>query len=208
MREFIVRARHAPVDADRFRQAIGSDAHVEYLSQVVVNALLISKGHRPDTRLTLVLEDSDDFSRAVCLDGGSLGSLPGWHESAIVDVLCEALVAGRRLHKEERITVADGISIAAISFEHLVRSMSGVKTPEQGESAASRLFILDRKGEDIRASRLPDDPVFVMTDHIPMPRKTLAYLYRLGAHRLSLGPIMLQTSQCVTVLHNELDRPV
>jgi tRNA (pseudouridine54-N1)-methyltransferase len=49
------------------------------------------------------------------------------------------------------------------------------------------------------------NPCFILTDHIPMPPKTLLGLERLGAKKLSLGPRMLFASQCVVLIHHELD---
>ena len=121
MREFIVRARKAPVDADKFLAAVGSGAHVEYLAQMIVNALFIAKGHRRDTTLTLVLEDSADYSRALIMQGSSLGSLSGMNESALLNTCATALRAGRRLGKETSLVCDDGIVVTAISFEHLVK---------------------------------------------------------------------------------------
>ncbi|MGV0033836.1 MAG: hypothetical protein ACNYPE_02355 [Candidatus Azotimanducaceae bacterium WSBS_2022_MAG_OTU7] len=65
MIEFIVRARAAPVAADRFLEAIGTGAGVEYLADIVRHAIFVSQGHREDTKITLVLEKSQFFSRVV-----------------------------------------------------------------------------------------------------------------------------------------------
>jgi tRNA (pseudouridine54-N1)-methyltransferase len=193
MRKFLIRARNTPVDAAAFGKGIGGDVHVEYLVQVVQQALLISKGHRADTIITLVLEHSADYSRAINIDGRCLGSLAGWHETALVTLLADILSAGSGLAKEESLVYGEGLTVSATSFERLL--------PE-----APRLFILDRKGSDIREVADLDDALFVMTDHIPMPKNTLKHLSRLGAKTLSLGPTMLHTSQCISVIHNELDR--
>lgn len=193
MRKFLIRARNTPVDASAFRGGIGGDVHVEYLIQVIQQAMLVSKGHRADTVITLVLEHSADYSRAISIEGSCLGSLAGWHEAALVALLADILNAGSRLTKEETLTYGEGLTVSATSFERLL--------PE-----SPRLFILDRKGSDIRGVTDLSDAVFVMTDHIPMPKNTLKHLSRLGALPLSLGPTMLHTSQCMSVIHNELDR--
>ena len=39
-----------------------------------------------------------------------------------------------------------------------------------------------------------------------MPKKILPSLERLGARKLSLGPTMLFASQCVVLIHYELDQ--
>ena len=194
MREFLIRARKAPVDPDRFLRNVGENSHVEYLAQVMQHALLVSQGHRADTRLTLVLENSADFSRAITIDGANLGSLAGWDEGALVDFIASVLGRGRSLGKGQEASYIDGVTISATSFEYLIRNHERV------------LAVLDPKGNDIRAEPALDDVVFVMTDHIPMPRNTLKYMRRLGARPVSLGPVMLHASQCISVIHNELDR--
>ena len=39
-----------------------------------------------------------------------------------------------------------------------------------------------------------------------MPRKTFNSLERLGAKKITLGPRMLFASQCVVLIHHELDQ--
>ena len=196
MREFIVRARKAPVDADRFLAAVGSGAHVEYLAQMMVNALFIAKGHRRDTTLTLVLEDSADYSRALIMQGSSLGSLSGMNESALLGSCATALRAGRMLGKEASLVCDDGVIVKAISFEHLVKE----------KAVHQEVYMLDVNGVDIRDTCISDNAVFLLTDHIPMPKKTFSSLARQGVMKMSLGPVMLHASQCISVIHNELDR--
>lgn len=196
MREFIIRARKAPVDAGKFLASVGKGAHVEYLAQMIVNALFISKGHREDTVLTLVMEDSPDFSRAITIAGNSLGSLQGMAEDALLQTCAAALRAAKGLGKEQSIICDNGIKVRTISFERLVK--------EKAENLT--VYMLDRKGGDIRQTVVAQEPVFLLTDHIPMPKKTFKSLARQGVEKLSLGPVMLHASQCISVIHNELDR--
>ncbi|HJP52938.1 MAG: hypothetical protein QGH99_10150 [Pseudomonadales bacterium] len=196
MPEFIVRARKAPVDADRFLTAVGEDAHVEYLSQIIVNSLFISKGHRNDTTLTLVLEDSSDFSRAISLAGATLGSVEDVTEMGFLKLLADCLRAGASLKKEETKQLDNGIQIQAVSFEHLVRDRAEQRS----------VYILDKKGQDIRSAEVSNDAVFLLTDHIPMPKKTFKSMQRQGVQKLSLGPVMLHASQCIVLIQNEIDR--
>ena len=196
MAEYIIRARKAPTDASRFLGLPGSEAHVEYLAQIVVNSLFVSKGHRSDTRLTLVLEDAKDFSKAISLAGDTLGSLHQLTEAGILGQIAECLRLSSNLQKEESLILENGIKIQAISFEHIVKNRL--------ESHA--VYLLDKKAEDVRCVSLEDDAVFLLTDHIPMPRKTFKSLHRQGVKKISLGPLMLHASQCVVLIQNEYDR--
>ncbi len=63
-----------------------------------------------------------------------------------------------------------------------------------------------RKGTPIGEQAFGDNPCFLLTDHIPMPKKTFGSLDRLGATKLSLGSRMLFASQCVVLIHHALDQ--
>ncbi|MBD3645859.1 MAG: tRNA (pseudouridine(54)-N(1))-methyltransferase TrmY, partial [Pseudomonadales bacterium] len=67
---------------------------------------------------------------------------------------------------------------------------------------------LDRKGTDLREQEPGPNPVFLLTDHIPMPKKTFKSLDRRGVAKVSVGPVMLHASQCLVLIHNELDRRI
>lgn len=110
--------------------------------------------------------------------------------------IADALALSGELGKEEEIDAAAGISVRTISFEHLLKQLA-----EQYP-----LYVLHRKGADIRRVQFSENPCFVLTDHIPMPKKTFHTLKRLGAENISVGPRMLFASQCVVLIHNELDR--
>ena len=68
------------------------------------------------------------------------------------------------------------------------------------------LFVMDRKGMPIREQVFEDNPCFLLTDHIPMPKNTFHTLERLGTKNISLGSKMLFASQCVVLIHHELDQ--
>jgi len=66
--------------------------------------------------------------------------------------------------------------------------------------------VMDRKGLPIHEQVFDENPCFLLTDHIPMPKNTLRGLERLGAKKLTLGSRMLFASQCIVLIHHELDR--
>ena len=199
MTEFVVRARAAAADADRFLSQVGQGLGVEYLADIVRHSLFVSQGHREEVTVSLVLEKSQDFSRVVSISGASLGSLDDIHEAALLKAIADALRAGNGLKKHETRTDDRGISVTAKSFEQLVR--------ERAE--AGTVFLLDPDGLDVRKEEVLTElaeAVFVMTDHTPMPKNTYKSMQRQGVKKLSLGPGMLHTAQCVSILLNELDR--
>ncbi len=196
MAEFIVRAHAAPVDPERFRAAIGSGAGVEYLAAILSSALFVSQDHRSEAHITLVLENSHDFSRCLTFTGDSLGSLPGQHESDLLEVIIDALESGKGLGKEETCIDSRGITVSATSFEHLVKE----------KMSSAPVYLADPKGEDLREVDLSGEAVFLLTDHVPLPKKIAKSLEVRGAIKVSVGPRMLHASQCITLIQNELDR--
>ncbi|MFN3238020.1 MAG: hypothetical protein ACE37D_13295 [Pseudomonadales bacterium] len=195
MIDYVIRARKAPTDPVRFLGQAGQEAHTEYLCQILVNGLLISQGHRDDVRLSFVLEASADFSRVITFDGSVLGSLDDWSEAGILQLFARCLQVSVGAAKSESREVLPGVTVTAASVEEFLKSFAG-----------RQIYLMDRKGVDIRAAALEQDAVFVLTDHIPMPTKQAKSLVNRGAKPISLGRTMLHASQCVVLIQHEYDR--
>lgn len=196
MRTFVLRARRAPVAAPRFLASVGRDPHVEVIAHCLMNALFLARSHYDDVAMHVVLESSADFPRTVTVTASELEGTGGFHEAAMVALVADALAHSGGLGKGEAIAPAPGVEVRAVSFEVLVRELA----------ASQPLYLLDRKGEDIRDAAIAADPCFVLTDHLVMPKKSLNTLRRLDVRAVSVGPRMLFASQCIVLIHNELDR--
>ena len=194
--EFLVRARAAPVNPSHFKGLIGKGYGLEYLADIVRNALFVSKGHRENVAVSLVLERSKDFSRVIRFSGASLGSFKDLHETAILNKIFEALCAAERLKKNEELKENEGAFVSAQSFEAYFSSKIQTQTP----------YLLDKKGQDIRLVAFEPEPLFLLTDHTPMPRNSKKSLLNSGISTVSVGPTILHSSQCIAVVLNELDR--
>ena len=195
MRVFVLRARSAPTDSQQFLAAVGQQAHTEILAHTLMNAVFVAQAHRDDVRVHLVLESTRDFSRTVSFTSNELGGLGGFNEQALLGKIASALDSSIGMAKEELRDVEPGISVRTTSFEKLVQELAEIYP----------LYVLDKKGIALREQVFDGDACFLMTDHIPMPKKSLNSLKRLGAIKISLGPKMLFASQCVVLIHNELD---
>ena len=69
----------------------------------------------------------------------------------------------------------------------------------------NEIFILDKKGEDIRNIEIPEDCVFILGDQEGLPKKEMKRLKK-ECKLISIGPKMYFASQTVAVVNNELDR--
>ncbi|MGL6258915.1 tRNA (pseudouridine(54)-N(1))-methyltransferase TrmY [Vibrio sp. WXL103] len=193
---FVVRARAASTDPKTFVAGVGADAHSEILAHVLMNAIFTAQSHRDDVTVYLVIESTTDFSRTIRFESSELRDIGGFHESALIALITKALEHSVGMKKEESRNVSGGLSVETISFERLVQRLAEDYT----------LYLLDKKGTDIRDEPFDGNACFILTDHIPMPKKSWNSLKRLGTQKISLGPQMLFASQCVVLIHNEFDR--
>ncbi|HMM56825.1 MAG TPA: tRNA (pseudouridine(54)-N(1))-methyltransferase TrmY [Rudaea sp.] len=198
MRVFVLRARSAPTDSRLLLDAVGKEAHTEILAHTLMNAIFVAQSHRSDVVVHLVLESSPDYSRTIRFDANGLRDIGGFHEQALLGQIADALDASRGMGKEESRAVGPGISVRTLGFEKLVQELA----------KDHRLFVMDPKGEPLRGKPIAGNPCFILTDHMPMPKKSFGTLARLGAEKISLGPTMLFASQCVLLIHHELDHGI
>jgi len=196
MRTFVLRARAAPTDSQKLLASVGQEAHTEILAHTLMNAIFVAQSHRPEVTVHLVLESTRDFSRTIRFDADAMHDFGGFDEHALLGKIATALDASIGMGKEETRVVESGVTVRTVSFERLVQELA----------EDNQLFVMDRKGAPIREQAFQDNPCFLLTDHIPMPKKTFHSLERLGATRISLGPTMLFASQCVVLIHYELDQ--
>lgn len=97
--------------------------------------------------------------------------------------------------KGEKTEVLPGCFIEKKSFLKVVEELS----------QDNEIFILDKKGKDIRDVNISKDCVFILGDHEGLPKKELRRLKQI-AEKITIGPKMYFASQTVAIVNNELDR--
>jgi tRNA (pseudouridine54-N1)-methyltransferase len=196
MRTFVLRARAAPTDSQKLLAGVGKEAHTEILAHTLMNSIFVAQSHRADVRVYLVLESTQDFSRTICFDVNGMHEIGGFDERALLGKVAKALDVSKGMGKEETRPVESGVTARTVSFERLVQELA----------VDHQLFVMDRKGTSIREQVFGGNPCFLLTDHIPMPKNTFHTLERLGTKKLTLGSKMLFASQCIVLIHHELDQ--
>ena len=196
MRTFVLRARAAPTDSATLLASVGKEAHTEILAHTLMNAIFVAQSHRVDVTVYLVLESTRDFSRTIRFEANAMHDIGGFHELALLGKIAKALDVSRAMGKEEMRAVESGVNVRTVSFERLVQELA----------ENHQLFVMDRKGTSIREQAFAGNACFLLTDHIPMPKKSFHSLERLGAKKITLGSTMLFASQCVVLIHHELDQ--
>ena len=196
MRTFVLRARAAPTDSQKLLAGVGKEAHTEILAHTLMNAIFVAQSHRPDVCVHLVLESTQDFSRTIRFEANAMQDIGGFDERSLLGKIAKSLDVSRGMVKDESRPVEPGVTVRTLSFERLVQELADDHD----------LFVMDRKGTSIREQVFEGNPCFLLTDHIPMPKNTFHTLDRLGAKKITLGFTMLFASQCIVVIHHELDQ--
>ena len=78
------------------------------------------------------------------------------------------------------------------------------KLIEEMQEEGKEIFLLDKKGEDIRKAKISKNCVFILGDHEGLPKKELKRVKEMS-NLVSVGNKIYFASQTVAVVNNELD---
>jgi tRNA (pseudouridine54-N1)-methyltransferase len=95
----------------------------------------------------------------------------------------------------QKTEVFPGCFVEKKSFLHVVEELI---------SKGNEIFILDKKGEDIRKIKIPEKCVFIIGDQEGLPKAEIKRLKKI-AEPISIGPKTYFASQTIAVVNNELD---
>ena len=90
-----------------------------------------------------------------------------------------------------------GINTSKTSFEALLKA--------KAETAS--IYVLEEGGKDVAETTLPANCVFVLGDHVGLPKKAEVFALRYG-EKISLGKQPYLAASCITILNYLLDRQV
>ena len=88
-----------------------------------------------------------------------------------------------------------GITTSKTSFEALLKA----------KAKTASIYVLEEGGKDIVNAELHQNCVFVLGDHVGLPRKAEVFALRYG-EKISLGKQPYLAASCITILNYLLDR--
>jgi len=88
-----------------------------------------------------------------------------------------------------------GVSVRRLGFEELLKTFAGI----------SPIYVLEEGGEDVSSFDLELDSVFVLGDHVGLPKRVEEFALRYG-QKISLCKQPYLAASCITVLNYLLDR--
>jgi len=188
MRVFILYLNKARTDGNfNLDDLPSSGGRIDVLCRCATAALWLSHALRKDTKIIGVLNGSPNPPITITIDSNILRgvspderSVASWIKKALSDV-------GMRTRS--------GIVAERKSFQDVVREYSN-----------HPIYILHEKGENIKKCALEgDDFVFILGDHIGIPRNDERFAERYARAKISLGPQSYLASSCITIINWFLD---
>jgi tRNA (pseudouridine54-N1)-methyltransferase len=183
-REFILFSRLGKTDAS-FRN-LHDAGRLDIVHECIVASLFLSHGLRKNVVFHAVLNGPPNPPLHIKINGASLH-----------DVRTDIDTWQRILKKVISGKTHPGIITSKTSFEALLRA----------KAENSRIFVLEEGGKDVAETELPENCVFVLGDHVGLPRKAEVFALRYG-EKVSLGKHPYLATSCITILNYILDREV
>lgn len=192
-RDFVFVAHEAPTEADFSLNDLPGAGRLDLLCRCVNAALLTSHGVREDSTARLVLRDDAGGDVTVHFEGDEVRGLNP-DERSIAGVVRASLDERTYYEVEAR----QGVYVAEKGLREVLDETEGEKV------------VLHEEGEPATNIEPPDNPVFVLSDHLDFTDEDLEAVEEGGreARRLSLGPVALHADHATAVAHNWMDTQI
>jgi tRNA (pseudouridine54-N1)-methyltransferase len=183
-REFILFSRLGKTDA--FFRSLHDAGRLDIVHECIVASLFLSHGLRKNVVFHAVLNGPPNPPLHIEINGASLHDvrtdMDTWQR------ILKKVISGKR---------HPGIITSKMSFEALLKA--------KAENAC--ICVLEEGGKDVAETELPENCVFVLGDHVGLPKKAEVFALRYG-EKVSLGKQPYLAASCITRLNYVLDREV
>jgi tRNA (pseudouridine54-N1)-methyltransferase len=196
MREFIYYSERARTTGN-FGDDLMKAGRMDIACQIVIMAFFISHKIRNSVKLHLIFNGPPDSPKHIEMFPGKALGEDSDHDISKKDV---AGLIKKLLYKYK-----PGIKNEVIPGYHIEKK-GIIDVVNEMLDEGKEVFILDKKGEDIREIKIGKNPVFILGDHDGIPRFELKRLKKLDIKKISVGNEMYFASQTMTIVQNELDR--
>ena len=166
---------------------------VDVLCRNVQSAFFLSHGLREDVESYAVFAESPLRQKTVRIQGSAIQMLNP-DERSTAARLQQALQAAWSVPDWKE--VQRGLAVARFGLEGLLDDLKGKATP----------VLLDPEGTPIESWDPPEDPLFLLSDHVPFTKAEYALLDGRGAQRVSLGPHWYHGNHAISVVQWWLDK--
>ena len=199
MREFVYYSKNAVTTGNFDMTNLMKAGRMDIACNMIIMSFFVSHSMRHNVKLHLVFDGPPDSPKHLEMFPGKnhLESVENKIDISKKDVSSLIKKLLYKYKKGEKKEVAPGYFIEKKSFSNVIKELS-----DEGKE----IYILDKKGEDLREIKISDKSVFILGDQDGIPKQELKRIKELEVKKVSVGPYMLFASQALTILQNELDR--
>ena len=180
-REFILFSRLGKTNA--LFANLHDAGRLDIVYECIVTSLFLSHGIRRDVTFHAVLNGPPNPPRHIEIDG-----------SSVFDVRTDTDTWLQILRKVIAGKSHPGICMDKSSFEALLKN----------RAQRRKVYVLEEGGKDVAAVELVEDAVFVLGDHVGLPKKAETFALRYG-EKISLGKQPYLAASCITIINYLLD---
>ena len=156
---------------------------LDIVYECIVTSLFLSHGIRRDVVFHASLNGPPKPPLHLNIDG-----------STLFDVRTDVETWQQILRKVIAGKPHPGITSDRLSFEGLLKT----------EAQNRQVYVLEEGGKNIAEVKLSDNGLFVLGDHVGLPKKAEAFALRFG-EKISLGKQPYLAASCITVINYLLD---
>jgi tRNA (pseudouridine54-N1)-methyltransferase len=182
MREFLLYSRLGKTD--QHWTSLHDAGRLDIVYECIVTSLFLSHGLRRNVTFNATLNGPPNPPMHLQINGAELydvrTDIETWHS------ILKKMLSGK---------THPGITTSKTSFEALLK--------QKAETAS--VYVLEEGGKNVAETQLKENPLFVLGDHVGLPKKAENFALRFG-EKISLGKQPYLAASCITVLNYLLDQ--
>jgi tRNA (pseudouridine54-N1)-methyltransferase len=183
-REFILFSRLGKTSPDIHN--LHDAGRLDIVHECIIASLFLSHGIRKNSTFHAVLNGPPNPPLHIEINGARLydvrTDIDAWQR------ILKKIISGKQ---------HPGITTSKASFEALLKT----------KAKNACVFVLEEGGKDITGAQVTENCVFVLGDHVGLPKKVETFVLRYG-QKISLGKQPYLAASCITILNYLLDRKV
>lgn len=197
MREFIYYLRTAPTAGNYIKEDLMQSGRLDIAIHAIIAVFFLSHEMRSDVKLHLVFAGPPDPTKHLELKPvtkGQTGIDKIYLSKKNVEWIIKKMLY--KYKEGKKTEVFPGYWIEKKGFLEVVKELS---------ADGRNLYILDERGEDIREAKIGKNPIFILGDHLGLPRKELKRIKTMSKP-VSIGKRTYFASHTIAIVNNEIDR--
>jgi tRNA (pseudouridine54-N1)-methyltransferase len=182
MREFILYSRTGRTDANWTN--LHDAGRLDVVYECTIASLFLSHGIRKDTVFHAMLNGPTNPPTHLQIEGQTLHDVRT--DQQTWTTIMKKILSGKQ---------HPGIITDKTSFEALVKTRVNTNP----------IYVLEEDGQDINVAKIGVNPVFILGDHIGLPKTVERYTLRYG-QKISLAKQPYLAATCITIINYVLDK--